>query len=108
MALFMNFLDIAALNSMVIWCQFNPNFGERHYKRTIFLKQLIHELIKPQVERRSQNLKSIHLDVVNDMRKIIPPEFFISPSSSQSDEPQIGPSIKVVIKRCSMCQEERK
>lgn len=111
MALFMNFLDIAALNSMVIWCQFNPNFGERHYKRTIFLKQLIHELIKPQVERRSQNLKSIHLDVINDMRKIIPPEFFIPPSTSstsQADEPQIDPSIKVVVRRCSMCQEERK
>lgn len=121
LSLFMNFLDIAALNSLIIWCQFNEEFSEKHDKRTLFLKQLIKQLIVPHVEKRSQNLSGIHFDVINDMRKIISPEFFVSAStsqlqssqsqssqsqSSQLDEPQIDPSIKSLIKRCFICKEE--
>ena len=116
LSLFMNFLDIAALNSLIIWCQFNEEFSEEHDKRTLFLKQLIKQLIVPHVEKRSQNLSGIHFDVINDMRKIISPEFFVSAStsqlqssqsqSSQLDEPQIDPSIKSLIKRCFICKEE--
>ena len=109
LSLFMNFLDIAALNSLIIWCQFNEEFNEKHDKRTLFLKQLIKQLIVPHVERRSQNLSGLHFDVINDMRKIISPEFFVSASISQSqssqlDEPQIDLKFKVnhIIERFSV------
>ena len=101
LALFENFLDISALNSFVIWMQLNPNFAEKRDKRVALLRELISELIIPHVKRRLLNLCGILMDVLNDIRKVLPEEDFellYSKNSlqSRSDEPQIDPTKKLL------------
>ena len=63
--------------------------------------------------RRLLNLRGIQMDVLNDIRKVLPKEDFellysknslqSQSSQSQSDEPQIDPTKKVIVSRCFIC-----
>jgi len=55
MTFFMNCLDIAAVNALVIWLYKEPTWNARKTnKRRQFLRQLGMQLIRPQMGRRSK------------------------------------------------------
>jgi hypothetical protein len=52
--LFMNFIDIAAVNSLIIWLNTDPSWNaKKSHRRRLFLHELGLQLIRPQVEERS-------------------------------------------------------
>ena len=86
LALFENFIDIAALNAFVIWTTKNTEWVKDSLnKRSLFLKSLSIKLVTPYVKRRSLNLVGIPSSVITDMSKIVSLE---EKSSSQSSESQ--------------------
>ena len=55
MAFFINCLDIAAVNALVIWLYKEPTWNARKTnKHCQFLRELGMQLIRPQMERRSK------------------------------------------------------
>ena len=97
--LFMNFVDISALNSFVIWHTKNNDWKN---KRIHFMKTLAHELVKSLIVRRSSNLFGINQPVINDMKKVI--EFGEESNAicSKSEQPVIDPSA-TKDGRCHLC-----
>ena len=102
--LFMNFIDISALNSFVIWHIKNNDWKN---KLINFIKTLIHELVKPLVVRRSSNLFGINQPVINDTKKVIEFDENSNAICSKSDEPVIDPSA-TKDGRCYLCPVQKK
>lgn len=69
--IFMELLDIAALNSYIIWRIKNPDLEKNNPgKRRMFLQNLILELSTPCVEGRAQNPSRLHKHVLDAMETV--------------------------------------
>lgn len=63
--LFMNMLDIAALNSYIIWITKNPDWNEtKHSRRYHFLLALGKEISLEHITRRASNPNGLHTQVL--------------------------------------------
>lgn len=94
--LFQNTIDIASLNSFVLWIAKHPHLSKNAaHKRREFLLQMGQELIKPYVDRRLQTGVTFHKRILNAMYDFV----------GTSDP---GPSAKIddnqkSIGRCVLC-----
>ncbi|XP_062409077.1 piggyBac transposable element-derived protein 4-like [Sardina pilchardus] len=53
LVIFFNIIDVSAYNGFVLWREINPDWnGAKLNKRRIFLDELGHALVRPQIERR--------------------------------------------------------
>lgn len=68
LCIFYGILDIAAINSMVIWLQKNPQWEQgKTHKRRLLLEELGLQLVHQRLKARAANPNGLHMDVVTAM-----------------------------------------
>uniref|UniRef100_A0A914DM82 PiggyBac transposable element-derived protein domain-containing protein n=1 Tax=Acrobeloides nanus TaxID=290746 RepID=A0A914DM82_9BILA len=71
MVVFFNVVDLCGYASFIIWSEDHPNWEEnKKDKRRLFLKALGNELIRPHIDRRSQNPRSMQKNVRKAMNRM--------------------------------------
>lgn len=69
--LFMNMLDIGALNSFIIWMMKNSNWNEsKPNRRQKFLLELGRELMMPNIVRRASNPVGLQLPIIRAIESV--------------------------------------
>lgn len=112
--IFMELIDIAALNAYILWVERFPEWrANDRSRRKEFIRQLSIELAKPNVDLRSNNPKH-HKNLqnsINIFNKSCYPEESTPPASSLINNPELnqssvsGPSGKP--KRCAFCNRTK-
>lgn len=104
--LFMELIDIAALNAHILWTTKNPEWKKNDCRRRRhFLLELALNLAKPYCENRAKNSSSLQKDVICAMETI-----GVIPISTKERPITPGPSKMNASKRCALCprNEDRK
>ena len=69
--LFMELVDMAALNAYIIWTIKNPDWQKDNpRKRSEFLQSLVLELVTPYIEIRAQNSHGLQKPIINAMSAV--------------------------------------
>ena len=101
MVVFYTIVDIAALNSFVIWIQKNPNWEIRKSKerRRRFLQELGMTLVVPEVERCMETASGLSSKIQQAMQTILGKPSQPQPSTSLASVETAG--------RCNVCVSEK-
>ena len=96
--IFFNIIDIAALNSFLIWKLEHPEWNSRkNFKRRLYLIELSKDLMQPQMLARSQ-YKGLHTRVRSVM---------ITCGLPQQNQAQMCSAAAVSVGRCHLCLARR-
>lgn len=98
--IFMEMLDIAALNAYILWSEKYPDwYRDVTRKRKRFLQELMLMLAKPHIEERARSPTGLHLNVVRAIEAV-------GVEVKKTTHPNVGreESSKMVTgKRCTVC-----
>ena len=96
---FTSMLNVACWNSFVVWIMNNPDWNQRNLaKRQLFLKDLSEAFMKPQIHRRSLEVK-LHssLRIAMGLCGVQSPQASHEVSEARGQRPDWG--------RCHMCEK---
>lgn len=104
-ALFLNLLDIAALNSYCVWTsdKYKGVCQRRERQRCDFIQRLALELVRPYAHRRLDNLAGKPTELQQFIRKVMGSDL---ESSSESESEDEAPPVKK--RQCVYCKKEQR
>ncbi|XP_026079604.1 uncharacterized protein LOC113056899 [Carassius auratus] len=104
MLLWYNMLDIAIVNSYSIFIAQHPSFtGGGHNTQRLFIKEIVKELVMPQIHRRREESPGLSMIILEAMDRCGMPTTLSAVSSELQEQSRLNR----IRKRCYYCPSER-